>query len=83
LLSPKCEQQDIRTQPPSSSSLNSGVVECKKEGRKLIIMVLTINTQTTSMEWPTLDLVVVKIPPSSPSFNVVLLNVGGREKNGQ
>jgi hypothetical protein len=33
------------------------------------------------MEWPTLDLVVVRRPPSSLSFNAVLLNVGRRGKN--
>jgi len=42
-LSLKCRQQDVRTQPPSSSSLNGGVVECKREGRKLAIMVIIVN----------------------------------------
>jgi hypothetical protein len=35
------------------------------------------------MGWPILDLVVMKRPPSSPSFNAVLLIVGMREKNEQ
>lgn len=32
------------------------------------------------MGWPTLDLIIVRRHPSSPSFNVVLLNVGGKGK---
>jgi hypothetical protein len=43
LLSPKCKQQDVRIQLPSSSSLNGGVVECQREGIRLVVMVIIIN----------------------------------------